>query len=315
MRVILWATSLWAAGLLLVSPAALAQQPQGPLPPLPTSEPAPPPEQAPPPPGQPAPPPPQYGPAPQPYAQPYAPPPPQYNPAPAPAYNGPPVGAPEGWAGPEVPTHAPKFSLWLGARLGAIGFGGYFYTNELGNGETTGNFVNPGPSLEVDVGARLGRRYIPYLFWEHAFLGAGHRFDGATNAGGAADFAGLGFRYVAGDVNSAGFLTDLAIGIRTITVSNNGDTYKMSALELFRLGLGAEIRFSTLFTISPLAWISGGTMNDTSGTVTYSPNGQGDGLSQPTYRPGGPNGQTINNQRGYLVVGIGCGAHFDFFGK
>jgi hypothetical protein len=84
----------------------------------------------------------------------------------------------------------------------------------------------------------------------------------------------------------------------------------MQAYELFRLGLGAEIRFSTLFTISPMAWISGGTMSDTSGNVPFAP-GQGDGLTQPTYT----NGQSINDERAYLVMGVGCGAHFDFFGK
>jgi hypothetical protein len=84
----------------------------------------------------------------------------------------------------------------------------------------------------------------------------------------------------------------------------------MSGLEIFRLGLGAEIRISTLFVISPMAQLSGGTMTDTSGSVTYAPN-QGDGLTHPTYQ----NGQVINAQRGYLILGLGCGAHFDFFGK
>jgi hypothetical protein len=208
------------------------------------------------------------------------------------------------------PKHAPMFSLWAGGRLGLLGFGGFFYNNENGQGETTGNFITGGLSVEADVGVRLGKRYLPYLFWEHGFVGAGHRFDGES-ASAATDFRGLGFRYTLGDADSVGFLSDLAIGLRTVSVTAGGSTYKMSALEIFRFGLGAEIRFSTLFTISPLAWVSGGAMSDTSGNVTYGPGGSGDGLTSPTYK----NGQPINDQRTYLAVGIGCGAHFDFFGK
>jgi hypothetical protein len=52
-------------------------------------------------------------------------------------------------------------------------------------------------------------------------------------------------------------------------------------------------------------------MSDTSGHITYGPGGSGDGLTHPTYQDGTP----INNQRNYLVVGLGCGAHFDLFGK
>ncbi len=310
MRAIPWATWLGVGSILFVASPALAQQapppqqpppPQqgGPLPPLPSEQPQQPPQGQPPPP-----PPPNYGPPPQ-QPPPSAPPPYYYQPAPPP-----PGGPPTVYLEPERPTHAPKFSLWVGARLGVIGFGGYFYQNNLGEGETTGNFVKTGMSFEADIGARLGRRYIPYLFLEHGFMGAGHRFDG-SNATASTDFLGLGFRYVGGDVDSAGFLTDLAIGIRTVTISNGNDTFKMSALEIFRLGLGAEIRITTLFTLSPLAWISGGVMSDTNGQVTYGPGGQGDGLMHPDYQ----NGQNIDNQRGYLAVGIGCGAHFDVFGK
>jgi hypothetical protein len=206
-------------------------------------------------------------------------------------------------------THAPKFSLWTGARLGVLGFGNSFFDNENGQPETSGNFLGNGLAAEIDVGARLGKRYTPYVFFEHGFVGKGHRFTG-TGATASSDLYGVGFRYTAGDVDSAGFLSELSVGVRTVTVSNGSETYKMSALEIFRLGLGAEIRISTLFVISPMAQLSGGTMTDTSGSVTYAPN-QGDGLTHPTYQ----NGQVINAQRGYLILGLGCGAHFDFFGK
>jgi hypothetical protein len=279
-------------GFAFLEGAAWAQA--APLPPLPTTEPQP---EAPPPPQPPPPPPPSVEPQLLPPGTVYvAPPPPS-----------PPVMV----LTPVVPhKHAPMFSLWTGGRLGLLGFGGFFYTNQLGQGETTGNFITPGLSAEANVGARLGRHYTPYLFWEHGFVAAGHRFEGET-ASAATDFRGIGFRYSLGDVDSVAFLSDLAIGLRTVSVTAGGSTYKMSAWEIFRFGLGAEVRLTTLVTLSPLAWVSGGTMNDTSGSVTYGPGGQGDGLTSPTY----VNGQSINAQRSYVSVGIGCGAHFDLFGK
>src|SRR5262249_41432400 len=97
---------------------------------------------------------------------------------------------------------------------------------------------------------------------------------------------------------------------RTVSVTNNGDTFKMKTLEFFKLGLGAEIRISTLFVLSPLATISTGVMNDTEGTVTYDQPAS-DGRRTPPYT----NGKTIDDSRGYVIVGIGVGAHFDVFGK
>jgi hypothetical protein len=245
--------------------------------------------------------------APQPYSS--APPPPYYSP---PYYAPPPpVGYYERSAEPY--THAPRFSLWTGARLGYMGFGGGFYggTNNAGEyTETTGNLVSPGPSLQLDVGVRLGRRYVPFVFYEHDFLRAGRRFAG-DDATAYSDFYGLGFRYTAGDVNSAGFLTELSIGYRNVSITDNGQTYTMTAFELFRLGLGAEIRLSTLVVLSPMISISTGSMTDTSGSVTFSKAGQGDGATAPAF----VNGAEITDQRGYVTVSVACGAHFDVFGK
>jgi hypothetical protein len=310
--------------------------PQGaPLPPLPQSQPQPGPQPAPQPPPQGYPPPPQQGYPPPPqggypqqqpppppppggYAQPQYPP-PQYGPTPQyqqppPYYQQPPVPPPPppvDYTEPPEPTHAPKFSLWAGGRLGVLGFGGNFYTNENGDGETTGNFLKNGLSLGLDVGARLGKRYLPYVFLEHGFMGQGHRFEGG-DATASTDLVGVGFRYTAGDVDSAGFLTDLSIGQRTVTINSGGQTYKMQSLEIFRLGLGAEIRISTLFVISPMATLSGGAMSDTQGNVPFSSAGVGAGnLTGPTFH----DGKQIQDQRGYIVVGLHCGAHFDIFGK
>jgi hypothetical protein len=207
------------------------------------------------------------------------------------------------------PKHAPKFSLYAGASLGVIGYGGSFFTNNLGNPETSGNLVKSGLSFEIDAGVRLGYRYIPYLLWEHSFLEAGRRFDGLSTTA-SSDFVGVGFRLLSFDVDNVAFLSDLAFGFRSVTLENDTGNFRMSSIEIGRLGLGAEIRLSTLFTLSPIARISFGQMTDSTGGAQYGP-GQGDQQTGVSFQ-----GDGINYApREYYVFGLGCGAQFDFFGK
>jgi hypothetical protein len=295
---------------------------QSPPPPPPQLPPAgtpnqPPPQQYQPPPQQYQQPPPGYGQQPPPgYYQQQQPPPGYYPPPQQPYYypqQPPPPRAappPPDYVEPEPPTHAPKFSLWVGPRLSYMGFGFDFYRYPTGDAETTGNLVGNGFGPQFDLGARISHRYIPYLFWEHGFMLPGHRFDGVAGASASTDFYGLGIRILSGDIDSVAFLSDLAIGKRVVTVSNGNETYSMSGLEYFRLGLGAEIRVSTLVTIEPVASISGGSLNDTSGTVTFAPN-QGDGNTKPPFT----GGKTLDDSRPYVMLGIGVGVHFDVFGK
>ena len=203
-----------------------------------------------------------------------------------------------------APVHAPKYALWTGARVGAIGFMNSFFVNAVGSYETTGGFVKPGLSTELNLGARLAYRFIPYVYFEHSFLGTGRHFERAGVTA-SSNFYGLGFRYLAGDVHTVSFASDLALGFRSVTISDNTSSYTMSTFEYFRLGLGAEIRLSNSLTLSPMATISTGTMTDADGAIAYSDGGS------PTYQ----NGTTINNQASYLVLGIGVGAHFDLFGS
>jgi hypothetical protein len=324
MRLFMRPTSLLFTSLSLVSGLALATpafaQAPPPLPP-PSDAPTP---QSPPGYGQPGPypqPPPGYGqPGPQPppgYGQPsYAPqpyppqpyPPQPYPPQPYPPPREPPPPVP--YVEPELPTHAPKFSLWVGPRLSYMGFGFSFYRNADGGSETTGNLVGNGVAPEIDLGARISHRYVPYVFLEHGFLLAGHRFDGEKDASASSDFYGVGFRFLSGDADSVAFVSDLAIGKRVITVANGSETYKMSGLEIFRLGLGAEIRPATLFTVEPMLSVSGGTLNDSEGSVTFAPN-QGDGATSPPYK----GGKTIDKPLPYVMLSLGVGVHFDVFGK
>jgi hypothetical protein len=239
-------------------------------------------------------------------------PPPVYAPTPA----TPPAYAPTPPAPPALvyvePTRtdvpAPRSAFWVGGRAEILGFDDDFYQNGVGRPETTGNFVRPGLGFEADAGVRFARRFIPYVGFELGLHGAGHRFDGDSSASAYSTFFGLGFRSVWVDIGpEIGFLTDLSLGYRTVTVSANSGKYSMSALELFRLGIGLEIRLSRVFTLSPLLTLSGGAMSNTSGSISFAQTG--DGQTHPTYQ----DGASIDQQRGYLVVSLGCGAHFDLF--
>ena len=162
-------------------------------------------------------------------------------------------------------THAPRYSLWLGGRLGVLAYGGTLYDTE-----TTGNFVGNGAALEVDVGARIERRYIPYLALELGLVPAGHRFEG-TGATAGTSFFGVGVRLLAGDVDNVSFASELSFGFRKLQVSrgDTGETWSASGFEFLRIGLGADIRLSTRFTLSPMLTVSGGTLTDTSGSIGY----------------------------------------------
>jgi hypothetical protein len=287
------------------SSTAAAQEPLPslPAPPPPSAAPAPPAPTAPAPPAPPA----AYAP----------PPPPAYDYAPAPYDGRPPP--PVSLYGPPPPpvhhVHAPRYSLWIGGRLALFGFGGSFFENNapIAQAETTGNFVRTGPELALDVGARLARRYIPYLTLEIVGLPAGHRFAGDSNIHASSGFFGAGFRYIGGDVNTVGLLTDVSFGVRSVDVSNDatGENYRMTAFEFFRFGIGAEIRLRTHVTIDPILSIGGGSMEGTKGSITYSPAGQGDGQTHPTYQYG----QSIQNQTSYYTISLGVGLHFDLFGR
>ncbi len=224
-------------------------------------------------------------------------------------YVAPPPGAPMSRA---EYVHAPRYALWTGARLGVLAYGGGLYVDPNTYTETTGNFVSNGLALELDVGARIERRYIPYLALELGLVGAGHRFD-QTSATAGTSFVGIGMRLLAGDVNNVSFASELSFGFRKMQVSNSTGTWSASGFEFLRLGLGADIRLANHFTLSPMLTVSGGTLTDTSGSIGFGPN-QGDGLTgTPDYVN---HGQIPTNQQAtYAAFVLGCGAHFDLFGK
>jgi hypothetical protein len=220
-------------------------------------------------------------------------------------------------------VHAPAYALWIGGRGGLLAFGGGLYINDQASGskETTGNFVGPGVGLEVDVGARLARRFVPYLGLELGFVPPGHRFENASNPVRAGtSFLGVGFRYVAGDVDTIAFVADLSLGVRIFSVSSSDKGCPMQAgsctwtargWEFPRLGLGAEIRINSRFAVSPMLTLSGGQTTDTSGGVLFAPH-QGDGQAMPPFT--GSGGIPSAAQASYYAVFLGAGAHVDLFG-
>jgi hypothetical protein len=280
-----WPHGFLCAALLLGSARASAQA-DGSLPPLPAS--------------------------PDPPLPPTAPPPPP----PGRAYEGAPPPPPGSVSpSPRPAKHAPAYALWIGARLGYVGFGGGFYGAPVGSPpvsttERTSNLVTSGPSLEADVGVRL-RHFTPFIFYERAILGIGSRFAGESGVSAYTEIYGTGVRFTAGDLDSFGFLSEISIGERTLGLTANGQTFTMSALEFFKIGLGAEIRLSSRLTLSPLVSLATGTMTNTSGSIAFSTAGSADGNTHPPFE----NGASIGDQRGYVVLSIACGAHFDLLGK
>lgn len=211
---------------------------------------------------------------------------------------------------PEGGMHAPKYALWTGLRGSFMAFGFGFFRQNSGTQatETTGNFIGKGFAPQLDLGVRLAHRFVPYLFWEHGFMGQGRRFAG-SDATSSSTFYGLGFRY--GGADRLGILVDLSAGRRVIEISNGNESYAMGGLEFFKLGLGGELRVRTLFTLELMAAVSGGTLDDSKGSVTYSAEGSNDGRTRPDFE----NGAQIATPATYINMSVGAGIHFDVFGK
>lgn len=247
---------------------------------------------------------------PQGYPQQY--PPQQYPPQQPPQQAPQPQAAPE----PDVPTHAPKFALYVGGRINYMGFGNAFYQDlDTGNAETTGRLVGNGPTFQIDIGARLAKAWIPYFFAEYGLLSKGGYFEG-TDASARTTFVGGGLRHLSGDPDSVTFIQDLSVGLRAVSVARGEERFTMSTFEWVRLGLGAEIRLHTRFTLSPLASISAGAMNDAKGTVGFNftrPDAFGiESGARPKYSNSGR--ETVEESRPYIALMIGCGFHFDLLG-
>jgi len=173
---------------------------------------------------------------------------------------------------PPAPRHlAPKYALWVGAKLGwFFPFGSLWANSEprgnlyFLNSVPWSDYASSGPMFELDIGARLSRAYSVFVLWERAQLGSGNdeSAEGAGD-GGDTDFWAVGFRATS-DPNSVGLLTEVAIGYRRArSTFENGVEYQFTEAPLeARIGLGAEIRLNRMITLSPLATIGVGSFGD-----------------------------------------------------
>lgn len=204
-----------------------------------------------------------------------------------------------------MPRHvAPKTAFWLGGRIGwFVPFG-----NVYARGMQDGNFIvfegvpwsdyaSSGPMFELDLGARLGRNYNLFALWERAELGAGDALNDVSGGqtGGDTDFFGVGLR-ASSDADAVGFVTELALGYRRArAVWEDGTELQFTGGILEgRIGLGADIRLSPSFSLSPLATLGVGSFGDIewqapdgSKSNAFGPNDEADGHAWFTLTLGG----------------------------
>jgi hypothetical protein len=157
--------------------------------------------------------------------------------------------------------------------------------------------------FEVDVGARLGRYYNVFLLWERAMLGTGSEAPDAYGGQktGESDFYAIGLR-VSSDADKIGFLTEIDLGYRRFRARwEDGTELHMTDAPLeFRLGLGADIRLSSLFSLSPMLTLGVGTFGS---AEWQAPNGDTSDATLPGDRGSG---------HGWLTLQVG--GHFDLAG-
>lgn len=170
---------------------------------------------------------------------------------------------------------APYTALWLGARLGWFTpFGGIYSQNTVVGGYVRQesvpirDYLGGGPLFEVDVGARLGRNYNLFALWERAQLGGGNGDSGrlgmhGTFDGGDTDFWAIGLR-ASTNPDRLGFVSELALGYRRARAKfSDGAQLELTDGVLdARIGLGADIRFSRSFTLTPMLTIGAGLFGD-----------------------------------------------------
>ena len=153
------------------------------------------------------------------------------------------------------------------------------------------------------MGARLGRNYNVFLLWERASLGRGSLKPDPRGEqdGGETDFFALALR-VSSDPDKIGFLTEIALGARRMkTTWANGDELRLTDAPFeARLGLGADIRISPAFSLSPLLTVGVGSFGEAEFVAA-------DGTSIPA-----TDDYDARTGHGWLTLQLG--AHFDIGG-
>lgn len=230
-------------------------------------------------------------------------------------YEPPPPGSGAVWEPPPppVPRHvAPKYSLWVGARVGwFLPFGNLFARAQPPDAYgfygfrrvPWSDYASSGLMLEADAGARIGRNYSVFALWERAQLGSGDAEDNlyGGQSGADSDFWGLGVR-ASSNPNRIGLVTEIALGYRRARATwEDGSELRFTdgAVE-GRLGFGADIRINPLLSISPLVTVGVGSF----GTIRRV---RADGSSYDETRA-----RDEGDSHAWLTLGIG--GHADLFG-
>jgi hypothetical protein len=198
------------------------------------------------------------------------------------------------WAGARLSWFVPMGSLWIDAFDGRAGL---YYRRRLFE-----DYASSGPAFEFDVGARLARRYTVFALMEHALVGSGSLDDNAYGgqSRGRTSLYGAGVRFST-NPTSLGFLLELGLGYREFRASwSDGTELTLTGGWVdARIGVGADVRVSKYFSLSPMLVFGGGAF----GQARWS-------------GPGRPNGDALDGYDAagqYSTFSAQLGGHFDMY--
>jgi hypothetical protein len=249
-----------------------------------------------------------------PTTRPTAPSPPSYEPPlppPPPVYPRSPRSVPE-----EGPGHvrAPELALWLGVRGGWDFPAGPAFADAAERSRAENSFVRSGPVAQIDLGARVMRKLVPFVFYAHTFgrNGTATTSPGAIPRAGLpaeppggypatvdsarSELLGLGMRYLFSP-DDWGAAVEISYAYRlTRATFSDGTTYRANAPGLVRLAAGLELRPSRAFTWSPMLVATVGSYAD----VTVA-------------RPGATERSVMTETQTHAYFSLVIGGAFDLF--
>lgn len=171
------------------------------------------------------------------------------------------------------------------------------------------DFATSGPLLELDLGARLGRHYNVFGLWEFGWLRDGDELGDAFGGQRSAHshFFGLGLRF-SSDPNGTGILVEIAIGHRRFEATWANGTEFLATDRFFntRIGIGADLRLSEKFSLSPLLTIGGGIFEHAQWTFA-------DGSTAGAFSSF--LGTPVDEPAQHVPVTLQVGIHHDAFGS
>lgn len=198
------------------------------------------------------------------------------------------------WAGLRVSYFVPFATLWFDGSYD--GQGGLSYRRRLFSA-----YASPGPAAQIDIGARLGRRYNVFATWEHASLGTGNldpdSFGGQQR--GNTNLYGAGFRFST-NPDGLGFLLEIGVGYRDFHAYWADGTELALTDSIFdgHIGLGADIRVNKWLSLEPMVVFGGGSFT----TIEFN-GGTNQGHGMTAY----------DQEAQYGTFSVQIGAHADVF--